>query len=154
MKTARVKSKRSSKLRWDNSAPMALMLISGMEAGPSMPGTLYLFLPQILSQSWVELITEFWKQIQNQYICPFGNRIPGTNFEAVDELSKRNISTVTERRQSLEVVGMGTIPELDSDKVPVVRSRTGAGFGDDGGSVIGHTLEFWMRLHDIRHAEE
>ena len=61
---------------------------------------------------------------------------------------------MTERGQSLEVIGIGTVPELDADEVPIVRSRAGADFDGDGGSVIGHTLEFGVRLHDIGHVEE
>ena len=99
-------------------------------------------------------MTECWKQIRNQYNWSLGNRNPRTNLEAVDELGQRNIATVTERGQSLEVIGIGTVPELDPDEVPVVRSRTGTEFDGDGRSVIRHTLEFRMGLHDIGHVEE
>ena len=94
------------------------------------------------------------KLVHLSTICPLGDGNPGTNLKAIDELSERNVATVTERRQSLEVVGIGTVPELDPDEVPIVWSQTGTEFDGDGGSVIGHTLEFRMSLHDVGHVEE
>ena len=61
---------------------------------------------------------------------------------------------MAECRQSLKVVGVGTVPELDTDEVPLVRSGTGTDFNGDGGSVIGQTLELRMGLHDVGHVEE
>jgi len=61
---------------------------------------------------------------------------------------------VTEHVQSLKVIGVGTVPELDADKVPVVRSGAGTDFNGDGGSVIGQTLELGVVLRDLGHVEE
>ena len=94
----------------------------GMEAGSSIPAELHLLPPQILSHSRVEPMTEFWKQTRNQHNLSPGNRDPGTNLEAVDELGKRNIATVTERGQSLKVVGIGTVPDLDAGEVMLSRA--------------------------------
>jgi len=48
---------------------------------------------------------------------------------------------VTKRVQSLGVVCVGTVPELDMDKVPLPWSGTGVDLNSGGGSVIGQTLE-------------
>ena len=150
MKMARMKPKRGLKVGWANSAPMVLMLVSGMEARPSMLASLYLFPPQTLSHLQVELMTELWKQIRNQYNwSPGGNRDPGTNLEAVDELGKMNIAMVTERGQGLKVASISAIPELDPDEVPIVQSRTGVDSDGNSGSVTWNTLEFWWNCFTI-----
>ena len=79
---------------------------------------------------------------------------PGTNLEAVDELGKGDIVLVTEHVQSLKVIGLSTVPELDADEVPVFRGGAGTDFNGESRSIVGHTLEFGMLLHDIGHVEE
>ena len=56
--------------------------------------------------------------------------------------------------QSLKVIGEGTVLELDTDKVPLVRSGTGTEFNGEGGSVIGQTLELGVVFCDLGHVEE
>jgi hypothetical protein len=77
-----------------------------------------------------------------------------TNLEAVDELSEGDITTVTKYAQSLELVGVSTILELDTDKVPLVRRGTGTDFDSDGRSVIGQTLKLRIVLRNLSHVEE
>lgn len=61
---------------------------------------------------------------------------------------------MTEHVQSLKGIGLSTVPELDADEVPVVRSGTSTDFNGDGRSVIGQTLEVGIGLHDLGHVEE
>ena len=61
---------------------------------------------------------------------------------------------MTEHVQSLKVIGLSTVPEFDTDEVPVVRSGTSTDFNGDGGSVIGQTLEVGIGLRDLGHVEE
>jgi hypothetical protein len=61
---------------------------------------------------------------------------------------------VTEHVQSLKVVGVGAVPELDADKVPLVRSGTRTNFDGDGGSVIGQTPNLGVVFGDLGHVEE
>ena len=61
---------------------------------------------------------------------------------------------MTEHAQSLEVVGLSTIPELDAHEVPLVWGGTGADFNSEGGSVIRQTLEMGIVLRDLGHVEE
>ena len=44
---------------------------------------------------------------------------------------------MAEHVQSLKVIGLSTVPELDADEVPVVRSGASTDFNGDGRSVIG-----------------
>lgn len=61
---------------------------------------------------------------------------------------------MTKHGQSLKVIGLGTVLELDADEVPIVRSGTGADFDGDGGSVLGQTVEVGVVLGDLGHVEE
>ena len=61
---------------------------------------------------------------------------------------------MTEHVQSLEAIGLGTIPELDTDKVPVFRSRAGTDFKGNSRSVIGQTVEVGIVFRDLGHVEE
>ena len=61
---------------------------------------------------------------------------------------------MAEHVQSLKVIGLSTVPELDADEVPVVRSGANTDFNGDGRSVIGQALEVWLGLRDLGHVEE
>ena len=61
---------------------------------------------------------------------------------------------VTEDVEGLKVVGVGTVPELDADKVPIVRSGAGADLDGEGRGVIGQTLELGVVFRDLSHVEE
>jgi len=61
---------------------------------------------------------------------------------------------VTEDVESLKVIGVGTVPELDADKVPVVRSGAGTDLNGDGRGVIGQTLKLGVVFRDFGHVEE
>ena len=53
-----------------------------------------------------------------------GSEHTETNLEAIDELCERDVTFVTKHAQSLTVIGVGAVPELDADGVPVFRSGT------------------------------
>ena len=61
---------------------------------------------------------------------------------------------MTENVEGLEVIGGSTVPELDADKVPVLRSRAGADFNGEGRGVIGQSLDLGVVLRDLGHVEE
>jgi len=70
-------------------------------------------------------------------IQTLGSRNPDTNLEVIDELGEGDIIMVTKDVEGLEVIGVGTVPELDADKVPVIRSGAGTDFDGEGRGVIG-----------------
>jgi len=61
---------------------------------------------------------------------------------------------VTEHVQSLKVIGLSTVSELDADEVPVFRGGTSTDFNGDGRSVIRQTLELRVGFRDLGHVEE
>ena len=73
------------------------------------------------------------EEMQNRHNWSLGSRDPGPNLKVVYELGESNIATATEHSQSVEVVGVDTILELDVDEAPVVWSRSGMGL--DGESI-------------------
>jgi len=53
----------------------------------------------------------------------------------------RDITVVAGGVENLKAIGVGTVPGLDTDKVPAVWSRAGTNSNGDGQGVIGQTLE-------------
>ena len=61
---------------------------------------------------------------------------------------------MTEHAQSLEVIAIGAVPELDADEVPLVGSRTSTDLNGEGRGVIGQTGKLRVVLRDLHHVEE
>ena len=103
------------------------------------------------------LVRRIDDSVLNEISCWMGGHRKShfeTNLKAVDELSERNVTTVTEHAQSLEVVTVSPVLELDADEVPLIWGRTLTDFDSKGGGVIGQTLKFWVVFCDLSHMEE
>jgi hypothetical protein len=61
---------------------------------------------------------------------------------------------VAEHAQSLEVIAVGAVSELDADEVPLVGSGTSTDLNGEGRSVVGQTGKLRVVLRDLGHVEE